>query len=351
MFGSAAPYSIYNDAQPFLRWARKQGLIVGVVSNAEYRYRDAILPTLGLHQVRYPLKTRLSFYLQCWKCSPTWWNGSWNFAVCFAGFRMGFWSILRHRRIREARPTNLRDCASESWWSGPWSSPSHWRQSPEGLPPGQKPWHACHAARQISNLRTSSCKGGWRAGVFWPFICSEVYRGIAGESRSSSYDLNTQTRHVSYYPKYVNTYSASERNPFGRKWSLGLTGRQQGYEQFRRCRRPSWAGSDAAGSAYLQTQAMYRLDVNELITSRWWHGLCRLEFLLGCVSHTALSSRMIWSSQDCVVLCIIRMGKGVPKRAPEKYLPDVLLLLGRRVYTHNRYFDFWFLKESILLVN
>ncbi|KAG0627042.1 hypothetical protein M758_2G170000 [Ceratodon purpureus] len=50
MFGSAAPYIIYNDAQPFLRWARKQGLIVGVLSNAEFRYRDIILPTLGLHQ-------------------------------------------------------------------------------------------------------------------------------------------------------------------------------------------------------------------------------------------------------------------------------------------------------------
>lgn len=51
MFGSAAPYIIYNDAQPFLRWVRKQGIIVGVVSNAEFRYRDVILPTLGLHQV------------------------------------------------------------------------------------------------------------------------------------------------------------------------------------------------------------------------------------------------------------------------------------------------------------
>lgn len=51
MFGSAAPYIIYPDAQPFLRWARKQGIIVGVVSNAEYRYRDVILPCLGLNQV------------------------------------------------------------------------------------------------------------------------------------------------------------------------------------------------------------------------------------------------------------------------------------------------------------
>lgn len=50
-FGSAAPYSIFPDSQPFLRWARKKGVIVGLVSNAEYRYQDVILPALGLNQV------------------------------------------------------------------------------------------------------------------------------------------------------------------------------------------------------------------------------------------------------------------------------------------------------------
>ncbi|KAJ1260270.1 hypothetical protein BS78_10G219200 [Paspalum vaginatum] len=49
-FGSSAPYSAFPDAQPFLRWAREKGLTVGIVSNAEYRYKDAILPALGLNQ-------------------------------------------------------------------------------------------------------------------------------------------------------------------------------------------------------------------------------------------------------------------------------------------------------------
>ncbi|KAM7530310.1 hypothetical protein LguiB_033720 [Lonicera macranthoides] len=49
-FGSAAPYTLFADSQPFLRWARKKGLIVGLVSNAEYRYQDVILPALGLNQ-------------------------------------------------------------------------------------------------------------------------------------------------------------------------------------------------------------------------------------------------------------------------------------------------------------
>lgn len=49
-FGSSAPYSIFPDSQPFLRWARQEGLIVGIVSNAEYRYQDVILPALGLNQ-------------------------------------------------------------------------------------------------------------------------------------------------------------------------------------------------------------------------------------------------------------------------------------------------------------
>lgn len=49
-FGSAAPYELLLDAKPFLHWIRKQGIIVGIVSNAEHRYRDVILPTLGLNQ-------------------------------------------------------------------------------------------------------------------------------------------------------------------------------------------------------------------------------------------------------------------------------------------------------------
>ncbi|KAL1833854.1 hypothetical protein ACET3Z_003505 [Daucus carota] len=49
-FGSAAPYTMFSDSKPFLKWARKEGLLVGLVSNAEYRYQDVILPAMGLNQ-------------------------------------------------------------------------------------------------------------------------------------------------------------------------------------------------------------------------------------------------------------------------------------------------------------
>lgn len=49
-FGSSAPYTIFPDAIPFLRWVREKGITVGIVSNAEYRYKDVILPALGLNQ-------------------------------------------------------------------------------------------------------------------------------------------------------------------------------------------------------------------------------------------------------------------------------------------------------------
>ncbi|CAN4083675.1 unnamed protein product [Withania somnifera] len=49
-FGSSAPYSIFPDAIPFLRWLRERGITVGLISNAEYRYQDVILPALGLNQ-------------------------------------------------------------------------------------------------------------------------------------------------------------------------------------------------------------------------------------------------------------------------------------------------------------
>lgn len=51
-FGSSAPYTIFPDSQPFLRWLRGKGVIVGIVSNSEYRYQDVILPALGLHKVK-----------------------------------------------------------------------------------------------------------------------------------------------------------------------------------------------------------------------------------------------------------------------------------------------------------
>ena len=57
-FGSSAPYSVFPDSQPFLRWARGEGLLVGLVSNAEYRYQDVILPALGLEQVNKMLSSQ-----------------------------------------------------------------------------------------------------------------------------------------------------------------------------------------------------------------------------------------------------------------------------------------------------
>ncbi|KAJ0081347.1 hypothetical protein Patl1_12119 [Pistacia atlantica] len=49
-FGSSAPYTIFPDSKPFLRWAHGQGLKVGIISNAENRYQDVILPASGLSQ-------------------------------------------------------------------------------------------------------------------------------------------------------------------------------------------------------------------------------------------------------------------------------------------------------------
>jgi len=50
VFGSSAPYTVFHDSVPFLRWAREKGLLVGIVSNSEYRYQDVILPALGMNQ-------------------------------------------------------------------------------------------------------------------------------------------------------------------------------------------------------------------------------------------------------------------------------------------------------------
>ncbi|XP_037454634.1 uncharacterized protein LOC119324977 isoform X1 [Triticum dicoccoides] len=49
-FGSPAPYSVFPDARPFLRWLRGEGIMAGVVTNADCRYRDVVLPALGLNQ-------------------------------------------------------------------------------------------------------------------------------------------------------------------------------------------------------------------------------------------------------------------------------------------------------------
>ena len=47
-FGSHAAYSAFADAKPFLRWAHRSGVVTGVLSNADERYGDSILPMLGI---------------------------------------------------------------------------------------------------------------------------------------------------------------------------------------------------------------------------------------------------------------------------------------------------------------
>ena len=39
---------VFEDAIPFLRWARDRKIVTGIVSNADERYGDAILPMLDL---------------------------------------------------------------------------------------------------------------------------------------------------------------------------------------------------------------------------------------------------------------------------------------------------------------
>eukprot|EP00793_Prasinoderma_coloniale_P006166 PRCOL_00004641-RA len=48
LFGSHKTYRAFPDAAPFLKWARARGIVTGVVSNADERYQDDILPMLGL---------------------------------------------------------------------------------------------------------------------------------------------------------------------------------------------------------------------------------------------------------------------------------------------------------------
>jgi putative hydrolase of the HAD superfamily len=48
IFGSQACYEKFDDALPFLIWARRNNITCGVLSNADERYGDAILPMLGL---------------------------------------------------------------------------------------------------------------------------------------------------------------------------------------------------------------------------------------------------------------------------------------------------------------
>eukprot|EP00934_Nitzschia_sp_Nitz4_P009277 Nitzschia sp. Nitz4//scaffold3_size479765//472300//473097//NITZ4_000197-RA/size479765-processed-gene-1.559-mRNA-1//-1//CDS//3329551049//9267//frame0 len=47
-FGSNDAYEIFPDVTPFLDWANRKGIVCGVVSNADERYGDNVLPMLGL---------------------------------------------------------------------------------------------------------------------------------------------------------------------------------------------------------------------------------------------------------------------------------------------------------------
>ena len=47
-FGSQAAYEKFDDAVPFLHWAKRHNLVCGVLSNADERYGDSILPMLGM---------------------------------------------------------------------------------------------------------------------------------------------------------------------------------------------------------------------------------------------------------------------------------------------------------------
>ncbi|GAB4829937.1 hypothetical protein Ancab_019583 [Ancistrocladus abbreviatus] len=49
-YGSSAPYTVFPDSIPFLRWVREKGIPIGLVSNGDYRYQDLVLPALGLNQ-------------------------------------------------------------------------------------------------------------------------------------------------------------------------------------------------------------------------------------------------------------------------------------------------------------
>lgn len=50
VFGSHATYTAFLDAKPFVQWAHRHGIVCGVISNADERYGDSILPMLGLSE-------------------------------------------------------------------------------------------------------------------------------------------------------------------------------------------------------------------------------------------------------------------------------------------------------------
>jgi len=49
-FGSTRAYRAFDDAVPFMRWAKRRGLQVAICSNETERYGDSIMPLLGLDE-------------------------------------------------------------------------------------------------------------------------------------------------------------------------------------------------------------------------------------------------------------------------------------------------------------
>ena len=47
IFGSLAAYEKFEDASPFLNWSQRKNVKMGLLSNADERYGDSILPMLG----------------------------------------------------------------------------------------------------------------------------------------------------------------------------------------------------------------------------------------------------------------------------------------------------------------
>lgn len=99
IFGSSAPYEVYADAKPFLRWVREQGIVVGILSNASFRYRDDILPQLGLKQVRFLDPHSGTFRLlganECGQAQPDFTDKLELVAFC-SGRRVGFRRLFWH---------------------------------------------------------------------------------------------------------------------------------------------------------------------------------------------------------------------------------------------------------------
>uniref|UniRef100_A0A453NJJ0 Haloacid dehalogenase-like hydrolase domain-containing protein 3 n=1 Tax=Aegilops tauschii subsp. strangulata TaxID=200361 RepID=A0A453NJJ0_AEGTS len=158
-FGSPAPYSVFPDARPFLRWLRGEGIMAGVVTNADCRYRDVVLPALGLNQVgsrprppsrsrcRKPYIAQFRFWLMC------------------AGVRVGLRGVLGRRRRREARPEDLRDGAGGGGGRGAGGGAAHRRQHEQGLRAGPGRRDARAAAGQVRDRRRREVAAVRRGGA------------------------------------------------------------------------------------------------------------------------------------------------------------------------------------------